>query len=144
MPTQVLTPSIAPRQIALCTQMPVVNGTTYSDSFELNLHHLHKATAPIVLKVSGQFVRPGNAQSGVSLLIVQGSLDNVTWVKIYASDLYIPSVGVPWETLQPHSATVSGVITLGVVLQLYPYMRIAFADTGIMTGAFVTATILDR
>ena len=144
MPTQVLTPSIAPRQIALCTQMPVVNGTTYSDSIELNLHHLHKATAPIVLKVSGQFVRPGNAQSGVSLLIVQGSLDNVTWVKIYASDLYIPSVGVPWETLQPHSATVSGVITLGVVLQLYPYMRIAFADTGIMTGAFVTATILDR
>ncbi len=124
--------------------MPIVSGTTYSDSIEVNLHHLHKATAPVVLKVSGQFVRPNSTQPFASLLVLQGSLDNVTWVKIYGSDFYIPSVGVPWETMQPHSATVSGVITLAVVMQLYPYMRIGLFDTGIMTGAFVTATILDR
>ena len=145
MPLQVTKPSIAPQQIDLCTQMPIVNGTAVSDVTQVNLHPLHKFTAPVVIKVSGQFVRPGSAQSQASFAVIQGSLDNVTWCKVFTSDMFYPGTSdFRWETVQPHSATVSGFITISVIAQLYPYMRAVFTDTGVMTGAFATVSILDR
>ena len=130
-----------PRIITLCSGVALTGGVNYdSPSTELKLHHLHKDTGIYVLRVGGALTRPAAA---VCVFSLQGSFDNITWVKVSTSD-FASSLGAiqgPFPEQVSH-ATAAGYSTFTSGVQLFPFMRVT-ARAG-LAGAVITAQIYDR
>ena len=131
-----------PRIITLCSEVTLTGGTDYtSPSTELNLHHLHKDTGILVIRVGGALTRPAGAL--VNVFSLQGSFDNTTWVKVASADFTssLSSISSSFPVQVAHTTT-AGYSTFSAGVQLYPFMRVV-ARTGI-AGGVLTAQIYDR